>query len=166
MAGATDDYDPNRKFSASLLDRLMDDDPNGAVEKPPLRVFSRGEFARNLIRDVSWLLNTRVTERFDVGEEAGPRTVLDYGIDDWSHLSPANYEHRDLLAKNVQEAIMAFEPRLAINRVQADLIPGRGRTLRLRFDALIVADGAKEPVSFDLVIDRNTGTVNFDGVDS
>jgi len=61
---------------------------------------------------------------------------------------------------------MAFEPRLAINRVQADLIPGRGRTLRLRFDALIVADGAREPVSFDLVVDRNTGMVEFDGVDS
>jgi len=166
MAGETDEYGTNRKFSASLLDRLIDDNPHGAAEKPPLRVFSRGEFARKLIRDIGWLLNTRITERFDVGEEVGPRTVLDFGVDDWSHLSPANYEHRDLLAANVQEAMMAFEPRLAINRVEADLVPGRGQTLRLRFDAMIVADGAREPVSFDLVVDRSTGTVSFDGVDS
>lgn len=166
MAGESNEYDPNRRFSASLLDRLIDDNPHGPAEKPPLRVFNRGQFARKLIRDIGWLLNTRITERFDVGEEAGPRTVLDYGIDDWSHLSPANYEHRDLLAANVQEALMAFEPRLAISRVDADLVPGQGQMLRLRFDALIVADGAREPVSFDLVVDRSTGTVSFDGVES
>lgn len=152
-----------RKYRASILDRLMDDDPGNKPERPPFRVQTRARYARSIIRDLQYLLNSRCTKRYDVGETAGPRTVMDYGVDDFTHLSPQNYEDRDVISARFREAIEAFEPRLAINEVRVEEIDGQVRKLALRFDAMLIGGGTSEPVSFGLMIDQSQGTVDLIG---
>ncbi len=153
---------PERKVRASLLDRLLDDEPAGAVERPPFRVQTRSRFARSMIRDLSWLLNTRTTERFDVGE-AGPRSVLDYGVDDFTHLAPASFDDQRLVARYVRDAIAAFEPRLQVRRLVVEPLEGKPAVCSVYVEAMLVAEGIREPVSFRAVFDTNEGSVEVHG---
>lgn len=162
MASLVDDERP-KKYRASILDRLMDDEPGARPERPPFRVQNKAQYARSIVRDLEFLFNTRTTKRFDVGPVAGPRTVLDYGVDDFTHLSPANYEDRDRIAKSFRHAIQAYEPRLRINDVIVEEIADKHRSLLLRFDALLLGGGVSEPVSFGLVVDQSEGTVKLSG---
>lgn len=157
------DTERPKKYRASILDRLMDDEPGARPERPPFRVQTRAAYARSVVRDLGYLFNTRSTKRFDVGPVAGPRTVLDYGVDDFTHLSPANYEDRDRIARSFRNAIEAYEPRLKINQVFVEEIPDQHRSLFLRFDALLLGGGMSEPVSFGLVVDQSEGTVELSG---
>lgn len=145
------------------MDRLLDDDPDGPAEKPPFRTQTRGRFARSLIRDLGLLLNTRVTKRFDVGKDAGTRTVLDYGVDDHSHLSPASEDDRLLMERQVRDAIRYFEPRLQVTRIRVAEVPGRHRECELRVWALLWADTAREPVSFRVALNLQDGTSTVHG---
>lgn len=154
--------EPPRKVRASLLDRLMDDEPSGAVERPPFRVQTRNQFTRSMIRDLTWLLNTRTTERFDVGE-AGPRSVLDYGVDDFTHLTPASYDDQRLVARQVKDAITAFEPRLDVRRLSVEPIDGKPGMCAVFVEAILNADGVREPVSFRAVLNTKEGSAEVHG---
>ncbi len=153
---------PQRKVRASLLDRLLDDEPSSGPERPPFRVMTRNAFARTMIRDLSYLLNTRTTERFDVGE-AGPRSVLDYGVDDFTHLAPASYDDQRLVARYVKDAITAFEPRLEVKRLVVEPLEGKPTMCSVYVEAYLNAEGIREPVSFRAVFDTNQGSVEVHG---
>ena len=154
---------PDRKVRASILDRLLDDNPDGPPEKPPFRTQSRGRFANSLIRDLGLLLNTRTTKRFDVGEEAGTRTVLDYGVDDYAHLSPASEADRMLIERQIKSAIKYFEPRLQVTRIRVVPVEGKHRQCELRVWALLWADTVREPVSFRVALNMQEGTTTVHG---
>lgn len=153
----------DRNVRAGLLDRLLDDEPGGPPERPPMRTQSRNEFARSIVRDLKWLLNTRCTARFDLGKEAGPRSVLDFGLDDFTHLGPASYDDRELLARQLREAIKAFEPRLQIRQVTVEPIAGQHRALEARFQAFLLTEDAREPVSFRVRVDTSEGDIEVHG---
>lgn len=157
------DNERPKKYRASVLDRLIDDEPGAKPERPPFRVQTRSQYARAVVRDLGYLFNTRTTKRFDVGDVAGPRTVLDYGVDDFTHLSPANYEDRDVIARSFRSAIEAYEPRLRINEVIVEELVDKHRSLLIRFDAMLIGGGTTEPVSFGLVVDQSEGTVELSG---
>lgn len=157
------DNERPKKYRASILDRLIDEEPGAKPERPPFRVQNRAQYAGSIVRDLERLFNSRTTKRFDVGPVAGPRTVLDYGVDDFTHLSPANYEDRDFIARSFKSAIIAFEPRLQINDVLVEEIEGRHRALLLRFDGKLLGGGSSEPVSFGLVVDPSSGSVELSG---
>lgn len=157
------DDDRHKSYRASILDRLIDDDPGERPERPPFRVQSKAQYARSIVRDLQDLFNTRCTHRYDVGPVAGPRSVLDFGIDDFTHLSPQNFEDRDRVARVFREAIQAFEPRLQINRVFVEEVPEHQRVLLIKFDAMLLGGGTTEPVSFGLLVNQSEGTVKLSG---
>jgi type VI secretion system lysozyme-like protein len=153
----------DRKVRAPLLDRLLDDEPGGQPERPPLRTQTRNELARSIVRDLKWLLNTRCVKRYDVGKDLGSRSVIDFGLDDFTHLTPASYDDRELLARQLREAIRAFEPRLQIRQVTVEPIPGRHRALEARFSAFLLTEDAREPVSFRVEVDASEGDIEVHG---
>lgn len=157
------DEERQKSYRASILDRLIDDDPGDKPERPPFRVQSKPQYARSVVRDLQHLFNTRCNHRFDVGPIAGPRNVLDYGVDDFTHLSPQNFEDRDRVARTFRDAIVAFEPRLRINKVIVEEIPEQKRVLLIKFDALLIGGGTSEPVSFGLMVNQSEGTVQLSG---
>lgn len=157
--------DRRRRIRAPLLDRLLDDDPNGPLERPPLRVLPRNDFAKSVVRDLSWLFNTRCTARIqaDGSKRAHTGTVIDYGLEDFSHLMPASQPDREALARAVKTAIAAFEPRLQVHRVVVSPIEGRHLAAEILCEAYLVADEVREPVSFRVRVNTSEGTVELDG---
>ncbi len=163
MSSPSTPADPNRKVRASILDRLLDDEPGDRPERPPMRVQSRNQFARSLMRDLGWLLNTRCTARVPVGKEAGPRTVLDFGVDDMTHLAPASYDDRLIMARVLKEAITAFEPRLQVVRLTVEPMAGKHREVEVRLEAWLWTDQVREPVSFRVMLDLGRGEAEVRG---
>ena len=146
-----------QRARASLLDRLVDTDPYQTTEPVPLREVPRSALAESVRRELARLLNTRVVPH--AGER--PRTVIDYGVRDFTPFYPANQENRRALAMMVAQSLAAFEPRLA--NVRVTVHPGgMPHELLIGIEATLVGDGGM--VSFPVTV-RNRGAaieVNHD----
>lgn len=142
---------------ASLIDRLVDFRPKSPWEAPPLRTLTREELKESVRRDLGWLLNTRTSIPAHLLDER-ELTVIDYGIPDFGSYSPANSDDRGLLAKRITRSIRAFEPRLQEVKVTVAPQMVNEKTLRVNLDAVLVVEPVKEPISFQTVFQRETGT--------
>lgn len=157
---------PIETLRPSLLDRLIDDDPDRKQLEPPK---ARAQLIRDVCaavsRDLSQLLNTRryhrpVPEELD---ELSPSCV-DYGIPDFTGADLSSEDARDELRRRMLDAIRLYEPRF--ERVTVKLLGNTeegDRTLRLRIDALLRADALLEPIVFDSVIEPVSGNVEVEG---
>ena len=111
-----------------------------------------------LRRDLGWLLNTRTSHPRHLFDERD-LTVIDYGIPDFGTYSPRNPDDRELLAKRIERAIHAFEPRLQNVHVSVEPEMVNEKQLRLIISAEMVLESAREPVSFLVAFQRETGAV-------
>ena len=88
-------------------------------------------------------------------------SVVGYGIPDFSITSIQGGSWRTTVCRQIEAAIRRFEPRLSMVRVT---LPERGdrldRSARFRIDALLSADPAPEPVSFDTSLEPTTRRVD------
>lgn len=135
---------------ALLFERLEGCGPAGSPpEAHPLRVHDAETLRRSVAREVTRLLNTRC-----VPPAPGPRgrTVLDYGLADWSPAHARDPAARAALEAEARRSIEAFEPRLRRVRVRAEPLTGRERTLLIRIDAVLAVDGGEEPFSFPVTL--------------
>jgi type VI secretion system protein ImpF len=149
---ARGDREPN--IVASLLDRLLDDEPGLSREPVPERTQSLRQLERAVARDLEDMLNTRREALGDLPEdfqEVG-RSLVNYGLPDFTSYSLLSEKDRARIRRTLEEIITAFEPRLA--RVRVTLEPSREheKALRFRVDALLRVEPAPEPVVFDAVL--------------
>jgi type VI secretion system protein ImpF len=142
-----------RTAQQSLLDRLSDDPEHG-------QHLTWGESVRALKqavrRDLEWLLNTRRT--IQPAPASCPevrRSLYRYGLPDYSARSREERENAVALAREVEETIALFEPRLAGARVTLAETPedDGGRRLHFVIEALLRVDPTPERVVFDTVLD-------------
>ena len=141
---------------APLLDRLVDEDPRRASETVPKRALTRRQYRDSVRRDLVWLLNTRapIPTRFAAPSAGGGElTVLDYGIPDFGDLFSANRRDWSRLARSIERALAAFEPRLANPVVEVVAEAGDIRRLGVHISATLIAERDREPFSFPLVYD-------------
>lgn len=104
-------------------------------------------------RELGRLLNTRCP--IPLAPSTEPRSVINYGIPDFSSLSPNSTDHRTLLESWIRSAIEAYEPRLLDVRVIVEP-PARGeRSLVARIDARLQLESIREPVAFSVVMRRD-----------
>jgi type VI secretion system lysozyme-like protein len=134
---------------ASLFDRLVDESPGDTAELRPLQTLSREAFLESVRTEVSRLLNTRNTQSWT--ESVGMRSVLTYGVIDYTAFYPANQENRMRLGRSITQALATYEPRLARVRVQVLAADAQGH-VPVRIDAMLVTESMSEPVSFPVVI--------------
>ena len=81
----------------------------------------------SVARELSRLFNTRSRiAPSAMSESTG--TAIDYGIPDFSALSPRNDEDRVLIEKALVQAIGFYEPRMRNVAVKVSEVPGRGDT--------------------------------------
>jgi len=149
----------------SVLDRLIDQEPQSAVEAP----LTRGQSVRLLRaavrRDLEWLLNTR-RNFLDPGESLTEvnYSLYSYGLPDFSTYSMASSADQTKLLRQLLAAIKLFEPRLANVRIVPLENPTVGlQRLRLRIEAMLLMDPSPEPVSFDTVIELRSGVCRVTG---
>ena len=135
----------------SLLDRLtVQDDAFGKAQTV------RG-LKESVVRDLESLLNTRNT--YDglpsAVVEAG-RSVLTYGVPDFSALNISSELDRETLCAALQRAITSFEPRLTDVSAVLLTAPGTERSICVRVEGRLRLDPDIELVSFDIVMPVNT----------
>lgn len=131
------------KVVASILDRLIDDDPTG-IEALPVRLQDLQQLKASVARDLEALLNTR-QELFNQSAADFPevdRSIVTYGLPDFSAFNLRSQRDRQAVQREVENAILKFEPRLAEVRVSLEPLKEHDRNVRFRVDALLKMDPA------------------------
>lgn len=105
---------------------------------------------RSIGAELGRLLNTRCAA--SAAQLAGrERSVLDYGLPDYSAFYTGSVEDQRRLRALVQSTVEAFEPRLRELEVEVAL-PGNSRqALDVTIRARVMLEGTLEPVSFHVV---------------
>ena len=149
----------------SVLDRLIDREPESSVETPVSRAQSVRLLKAAVRRDLDYLLNTRRIP--DVPEETRQelnRSLFMYGLPDFSTYSMASPADQSKLLRQLASTIKLFEPRLDNVRLVPLETPSVGmQRVRLRIEATLLMDPNPEPVSFDTVIELRSGNCQVAG---
>ena len=154
-------------ITLSLLDRLIDQEPQNQVEAVLSRAQSVRQLKGGVRRDLEWLLNTRaIAEAPDESFESLNKSVYVYGLPDMSVLTMANPADRNKLLSQIRRTINVFEKRLANVQVSIVQMPdGAKKDVHLRIDAMLRMDPVPEPVFFDTVLELKTGICRLSGSD-
>src|SRR5512143_282774 len=157
--------DPDLAVTTSILDRLIDLNPDSGADPPANRFQSVRQLKASLRRDLEWLLNSRRNpdEVPETYEELF-RSLYNYGLPDVTALGVNSPRDRQRLLRLVEQTIEIFEPRLTGTRVRALESAGSGpRILRFQIEALLKMDPAPEQILFDTVLQLNSGEYQIKG---
>lgn len=146
---------------APLLDRLIDLSPD-QTRDPVTSVADSMIAMRNSVRrDLEALLNSRRCWRsWPPAFKELATSPIGYGLEDFTSGAFNDAQRREELRLGIEETIRRFEPRFLSVRVH--LLDTRERlqpTLRLRIEAVLHAEPAPEPITFDTVVDPATDDV-------
>lgn len=107
------------------------------------------------------LLNTRRTLR----EHSGPATIIDYGVGDWSTLYADREEDHRVLIRDMRTAIANFEPRLHLETVEVDTLPGQRSKMTLRLNGHVRGLAKVSGMSFVLNLGEGGFEVRHERLD-
>ena len=147
----------------SVLDRLLDDNPEDQAESPSAMYFDLRRFKQAVARDLEALLNSRC---IDLNEEIerypyARNSVVNFGIIDLSSLSLLNPDDRALLRDKIRVTIERHEPRLDKVRVALDAPKDLERMLCFRVDAVLKVHPNKPPVTFDAMLQLSSNSYHI-----
>ncbi|MEM6471729.1 MAG: type VI secretion system baseplate subunit TssE [Planctomycetota bacterium] len=156
----------DRPLIPSVLDRLIDFEPQVKSEVPMNRTQVLQQMKESVGRDLQALLNTRCrATSWSKGLNELDRSLFAYGIPDCVGLSTGSREQQEDLRQLILRAIENFEPRLINVHVKlADTNDPSDRALRFRIDAMLRVDPAPEPVIYDSRLDATSGDFLVKGV--
>lgn len=148
----------------SVLDRLIDQEPERKLEPPLTRARSLRELKAALRRDLEWLLNTRRTiEESPASLKELERSLYNYGLPDVSSLYLRSSNDQNTLLKAIRVAINYFEPRLLNIKVALEPAAADARVLRFSIEGLLRMDPAPEHVFFDTMLEPMSGQYQVKG---
>lgn len=158
--------DSEQIVTQTVLDRLIDREPHSQVEASMTRAQSIRALRASVRRDIEWLLNTR-----RIPEAAGDeypeckKSLFNYGLPDFTTYSWGNLNDRQRLLRHIEQTVQIFEPRLDQVRVVAVEVGNEGLTRMLRFqiEALLKMDPSPEQITFDTVLQLNSGEYQVKG---
>ncbi|WP_354686757.1 type VI secretion system baseplate subunit TssE [Cupriavidus necator] len=144
-------------FEPSLLDKLFDDEPHAPLPSA-LRQLSLEELKATVARDIEALLNTRIV--YEDADFSGlpecRRSVLTYGLNDFAGLSLASFDDRHYICQSLRNAIERHEPRLQNVNVSLAINERATSVLCFGISAVLLVGPAREPVSFDAMLQPST----------
>lgn len=148
------------RVTPSLLDRLIDYEPNSSQEAPRSRSNSLRELKQSVQRDLEWLLNTRAFfGNIDERLEEVRKSVAVYGLPDFTGVSAKSHLEQTRMTKAIETAIKNFEPRFLDLRVTLEPLSTTDKSLRFRIEANLNMEPTPEPVVFDTVL--QLGSTDF-----
>ncbi|WBH16699.1 type VI secretion system baseplate subunit TssE [Sphingomonas radiodurans] len=138
-----------RTFTHSLIDRLIDDEPDRAVEPAESEEAALARYKYSLRRDLEALLNSKrpLLAMIDASEALG-RTVIGYGIRDMSTDDFSTSATRERARRMVAQCIREHETRLSDVDVEADSAP-TSRGIRFRITATLKLSRNRDVVVYD-----------------
>jgi type VI secretion system protein ImpF len=157
--------DSGMRVKLSVLDRLLDDAPEMERDRPLSATDALTVLRRAVRRDLEALLNAR-RRFFTIPKAFGElqNSSLSFGLPDYTAGAMNEETSRELLRKEIERCIRLFEPRLV--QVTVSLVPRKDEldtTLQLKIDALLHADPAPEPISFDTIVNAATAEIEVTG---
>jgi len=164
---------PDQLLLPSILDRLIDENPESSVESDRSRTQLLRELKLSVRRDLENLLNTRaclfpLPDPLPDHYKHLEKSLVNYGIPDFSSLGMGGREQRDQLRKRLERVIQHFETRFL--RVEVVMIDNRNdhrdRTIRFRIEGMLHAEPSPEPVAFDSQLQPGSGDFKIQGQDS
>jgi type VI secretion system protein ImpF len=146
------------RITPSVLDRLIDDQPEVSREPPASRSTSLRILKQAVKRDLEWLLNTRASVEGSPEElqEVG-RSLARYGLPDIASMNVKAAADEGSLREAVEIAVATFEPRLEGVVVTLEQLSETDRAVRFRIDARLKVEPAPEPVTFDTMLRLGSG---------
>jgi type VI secretion system protein ImpF len=144
----------------SVLDRLIDYEPENSREAPKSRNQILRELKQSVRRDLENLLNTRWRcVSWPANLEELNQSLVNYGIPDFTGANMGANTERERLRHLVEQTVRRHEPRFkTVKVVMLQNADATDRTLRFRIDALMYAEPAPEPVTFDSQLEPVLGT--------
>jgi type VI secretion system protein ImpF len=142
----------------SVLDRLLDYEPEISREPIASRSKSLRQLKQAVRRDLEWLLNTRqVPDGIPPELKETLNSVASYGLPDFTHLSMESGDDQKFVKREIEELVRRFEQRLEGVIVSVEPVRSSERLLRFRIDARLKVDPAPEPITFDTVLQLGSG---------
>ena len=148
----------------SLLDRLLDDEPDLSDETPQSAAKVVRHLKQSVRRDLEDLLNTRwrcvnfPTELSNLED-----SLVNYGLPDFTAAELNAAQNPAVLLRAIQDCIRRFEPRLRTVRLaQIEASDKVSRTFRFRIEAELCVEPA-ELVQYDSSLEVMTGTILVEG---
>lgn len=139
----------------SILDRLIDDNPDALHDPPRTRPQQLAALRDSVRRDLEALLNHHrrcLTPPAGLTELA--QSVVEYGAPDFLSLFTGAATFREEFRRSLEDIIRRFEPRfISVKVILRDASDSTDRTLRFRIDAVMYAEPSPEAVSFDSQLD-------------
>ena len=150
--------DNDVRITASVLDRLIDYEPDNSGEPVSSRAKSLRELKQCVKRDLEWLLNTRQSNTQLPPELKEVNSSLAaYGLPDFTAVSVKSAADQNRLRRAIETAIDTFEPRLEDVRVTIEPISEGERVIHFRIDARLKVEPAPEPITFDTIMQPGSG---------
>lgn len=156
--------DKKKKLRPSILDRLIDNDPDNTVEKDSDQHQKLKELRNSVRRDLENLLNTRfrMVEPADEYTEL-KKSLLNYGLPDLATINISDKIKQKEFINHLESILIDFEPRFKTVKVNyMENADSLDRSLRFRIDATLYADPSPEVVVFDSILEPVTRTVNVE----
>lgn len=156
--------DTDYRIVPSVLDRLLDYEPELSTEVAVSQAKSLRLLKQAVRRDLEWLLNARQTPEIDgIETEELPTSVFAYGLPDFSGASRENIHDQNRMRLAIKRTINLFEPRLQDVEVTIEPTRDTERALRFRIDAQLNVEPEPEPVTFDTVLQLHSGEYKVQG---
>ncbi|WP_269791111.1 type VI secretion system baseplate subunit TssE [Stenotrophomonas sp. Iso1] len=142
----------------SLLEKLFDDTPKQLGAGAAFKSVSLDQYKESIARDLEGLLNSRAAfQESDMEEFPNCRqSLLTYGLADFSAMSLANAYDRSQICRSLEQAVGRHERRLKNINVCLDASNQFAGGLHFTIHALLDLEPAREPVSFDAMLQPST----------
>ncbi len=152
------------RITPSVLDRLIDYEPELTQEPARSRAASLRQLKQTVRRDLEYLLNTRqVAGGLPPGLEELNKSLAAYGLPDFSAVNVNSPEEQTRLRRLLETTISIFEPRLKAVKVTLEPMRDNERALRFRVDGRLQVEPTPEPVTFDTVLQLHSGEYKVRG---
>lgn len=151
-----------QQIRPSILDRLIDNEPEKNVEAEKDRFQATRELRESVRRDLELLLNTRYRILSAPKEYLElDKSLVNYGLPDLATVNLSDEDVRNDFCRTIENAVRKFEPRFKSIAVSTRTnIDETDRTVRFRIDAILHADPAPEVIIFDSVLEPVSRTVD------
>lgn len=144
-----------QQIRPSILDRLIDHEPDKQVESEKDRFQFMRELRESVRRDLEALLNTRFRIFSpDKDMKQLDKSLINYGLPDLATVNLIDEDIKNDFCRTLESTIRTYEPRfksVSVTTLQnADPLD---RTVRFRIDAMLHADPAPEVIIFDSILE-------------
>ena len=158
-----DDTLRNQTHVPSIVDRLMDDDPDAPKDLDPMRHYDSQSMHAALKRDLEALLNARRrVVSIPRAYQQTDQSLLSYGLADITKTGSRTEADQADLCRTLSRALTQFEPRLtSVNVTVLENADRLDRTLRFRIEAILNIEPAPELIQFDSFIEPVSTTIRI-----